>query len=500
MVAEIALVFAVFFLHGAWPTPDVNENGYLCKAQHYWNPQAFEHDFFCNTGDAHAVYYWAFGWVTNLGISLDAAAWVGRVVTWLLLAIAWRGLSYSLIPRAWLAVFSAELFVMLTEQAHMAGEWIVGGVEAKGFAWALVLWAIQALVRGRWNLALVLIGAATSLHVVVGGWAAVLTALVWLMLPRDRATLTSILPGIVGAILLSAPGVYFAVKLDWGVDSATIAEASRIQVFERLPHHLLPTAFQTGYVPRHLLLWALFVLLCTITPTDSGGRRFRAFVAAAMGLAGIGFVLGWLASIAPLTAASVLRFYWFRMSDILVPAGAAIVVLQFLLQQRVERRKLVRWSYLALVLVSVFDLWNQALHFAWLPKTWNPVTSRADKFMVNPDWRDACQWAADHTPPGTIFITPRGSNSFKWNSGRDEAATWKDMPQDARSLLDWYHRLDDLYGLHGLRDLSPKYGAQYALIDKSNLLWSDQQQIFSAAKPVYENDAYAIYWLTAGTP
>ena len=195
-----ALIFAIFFLHGAWPTPDVNENGYLCKAQHYWNPQAFEHDFFCNTGDAHAVYYWAFGWVTNLGLSLDAAAWVRRVVTWLFLAIAWRGLSYSLIPPPWLAVLSAELLVMLTEQAHMAGEWIVGGIEAKGFAWALCcgrykLWSVGG---GIW---LVLIGAATSLHVVVGGWAAVLTALVWLALPRDRISLTSILPGIVGAIL-----------------------------------------------------------------------------------------------------------------------------------------------------------------------------------------------------------------------------------------------------------------------------------------------------------
>ena len=115
---------------------------------------------------------------------------------------------------------------------------------------------------------------------------------------------------------------------------------------------------------------------------------------------------------------------------------------------------------MGLVLISVFDLWNQALHFSfWLPKSLNPVASRHDKFMVNPDWRDACQWAADHTPPGTIFITPRGSNSFKWYSGRDEAATWKDMPQDASHLLDWYRRLDDLYGLHGLHNLSPKYGA-----------------------------------------
>ena len=164
-------------------------------------------------------------------------------------------------------------------------------------------------------------------------------------------------------------------KLDWGVDSATIAEASRIQVVERLPHHLLPTAFQTGYVPRHLLLWAI----CFAVRNDAD--RFRRpsllqFCGRGDGAGWHRFCVGWLVSIAPLTAASVLRFYWFRMSDILVPAGGAIVVLQFLLQQRAEKRKLVRWSYTALVLISVFDLWNQALHFPWLPKTWNPVASR----------------------------------------------------------------------------------------------------------------------------
>src|SRR5262249_15448125 len=155
---------------------------------------------------------------------------------------------------------------------------------------------------------------------------------------------------------------------------------------------------------------------------------------------------------------------------ILVPAGVAIVALQFLRQQSMGKHRFVGWAYAALILVSIVDLWNQARHFPWLPDAWNPVESRADKFMENPNWREICQWAHDHTPAGTVFITPRSSNSFKWYSGRDEAATWKDMPQDARSLVEWYHRLDDLFGVHGLRNLTPKYGEQYAVVDKSNLL------------------------------
>jgi hypothetical protein len=129
------------------------------------------------------------------------------------------------------------------------------------------------------------------------------------------------------------------------------------------------------------------------------------------------------------------------------------------------------------------------------------VVSRADKFMVDADaWRSVCHWAAYSTPPGTIFITPKSSNSFKWYSGRDEVATWKDMPQDVRSLLDWYRRLNELYGDHGLRDLAAKHGAQYAIVELPTLEWVDEQALFANAKPIYRNSSYAVFPLTKTDP
>ncbi|NLF07322.1 MAG: hypothetical protein GX594_05005, partial [Pirellulaceae bacterium] len=34
---ELALIVAVFAIHGGWPVPDNNEPYYLGKAIHYWN-------------------------------------------------------------------------------------------------------------------------------------------------------------------------------------------------------------------------------------------------------------------------------------------------------------------------------------------------------------------------------------------------------------------------------------------------------------------------------
>jgi len=513
---EIILVFVVFFLHGAWPTPDVNETGYLAKAARFWNPQAFAGDFFCQTGDAHVVFYAAFGWLTKLGWSLDTVAWVGRAVTWLALAIAWRGLSFAIIPRPWVAVLSAELFVLLTEQAHMAGEWIVGGVEAKGFAWALVLWSLTALIRGRWNLALMLVGAAAALHVVVGGWAAVCLSTVWILSPSKRSSLREMLPGLAVALILAMPGLWFAWQLNQGADSQTVAEANRIQVFERLPHHLLPTAFAPGYVARHLLLWALFFLLCSQIPAARGGeRRLRRFVMAAMALAVVGFFLAWLAGVAPQTAAAFLRFYWSRLSDILVPLGTVLVGLQFVLtpdRHEAVARKSAHWMIAGLIAISTYDLWNQVRHLPWLPESFGRMTPRGERFIgfsdkqaAYDDWRDICRWIAENMPPNAVFVTPVRSSTFKSFAGRGEIGTWKDMPQDAASVVKWLDRLNEVYGsgladpdrrwhlslaavgYDKLRGLAAKYHAGYAIVE----LVEGVPQL--TEQPIYRNGSYAIY-------
>jgi len=513
---EIILVFVVFLLHGSWPTPDVNETGYLAKAAHFWDPQAFAGDFFCQTADAHIVFYAVFGWLTKLGWSLDAVAWVGRIATWLLLAIAWRGLSFTVVPRPWVAVLSAELFMLLTEQAHMAGEWIVGGVEAKGFAWAFVLWSLTAMARGRWNVAWTLMGAATAFHVIVGGWAAVCLAIVWMASPRERASLRAMLPGMFVALVLAMPGLWFAWQLNRRVESQIVAEASRIQVFDRLPHHLLPTAFAPGFVARHLLLWALFFLFCSQTPaTSSGDRRLRRFVIAAMALAVVGFLLAWLAAVAPLTAASLLRFYWSRLSDIVVPLGTVLVGLQFLLDAASRpaiARRATRWMFAGVFAICAYDLWNQARRFPWLPESSGRPIPRGERFVgfgdksaAYDDWRDICSWIADHAPLDAIVITPVRSSTFKWFTGRGEVATWKDMPQDAVSMIGWMDRLNEIYGTgisdperrwhlslaevgyDRLRELAAKHHAGYALVELVEGVPKLPEQ------PIYQNTSYALY-------
>lgn len=472
---EIGLIFLLFFLQAGWPAPDVNEPHYLSKARHYWDPAWCANDFFCASADAHQVFYWTFGWLTRF-LPFATVAWLGRVLTWALIAWAWRRLSWSLVPAAWYSVLSAALWVMLTDRCQMAGEWVIGGVEAKGFAYVLILLGIESLVRGRWACAWLLFGAASSFHVIVGGWSVVAAAVVWLV-SRDRPTLGQTILPLAGGLLLALPGLAPAVALTSGVEPATVVEANRIYVYERLYHHLLPQRFPPLFILRHLALVVGFAaLVAWVGAIDARFARLRAYVAAAVGIAACGMLLAMTAPVAPDFAAGVLRYYWFRMSDVMVPLGVALTF-TWMLTQWQHHAERVHAVALALALVLT------TLHFGDFiimrrQRPWPP----ADTSVVNLDeWRELCEWIATETPPEAVFLTPRLAQTFRWYAGRAEVANRKDIPQDAAGLVEWWRRVTRIYraedgtpqaywreslaplGSRALVELGHEFGADYLI-------------------------------------
>jgi hypothetical protein len=437
--AEVGLIFLVFFIHGAWAAPDVNEPHYLSKARHYWDATWCASDFFCNTGDAHQVFYWTFGWL-SLWLPLGALAWCGRLATWALLAWAWRRLSWALVPGRLYAVLSAALFVALNDRLHMSGEWVIGGVEAKGFAYVLVLLGLEAIVRDRWGWALLALGAASSLHAIVGGWSVVAAAIVWLS-SRDRPPLRRLLPALTGGLLLALPGLVSALALTWRAPAEVVREANRIYVCERLYHHLLPERFPPQFIFRHLLLVAAFAVLVGFAPRTAGFQRLRAFVAAAVGIAAVGMAISLLAPLNVDLAASLLRYYWFRLSDVMVPLGAALVISSIFRRWEVTRPK---WHAVGLVLTLIVA-GGHLCQTIW----WRHIDPRppADFGITNLEaWREVCDWAAAETEPDAIFLTPRLAQTFRWYANRAEVVNRKDIPQDAEGIVEWWRRNRRIYG------------------------------------------------------
>jgi hypothetical protein len=511
---EIALIFAVFCIQGAWPVPDVNEPYYLGKAIHFWNSGWLRGDFFLETADSHKVFYFTFGWL-SLWLTPTALAWTGRILTWLLLAWAWRRLSWAVVPRRWCSVLSAALFVCLSERCHMAGEWVIGGVEAKGFAYVLVFLGLEALVRNRWNRALLLIGAATAFHVLAGGWVAVAVGLAWLWLKRPRHTacgfaqpppLHSLYPGIVGGLLLALPGIIPSLMLDWGVDANTSQAAHQIYVFERLPHHLVLSGIRPEFVLRLTLLWVFWLLLGwwdkgkeDVGKEDDGRgcvSRLRAFVTGAVTITLVGVAIQPLICVEPGLAATLLRYYWFRLTDVALPLGVALESVALIVRApRVGRRC---WLALA-ILVAAFHLSDRMLDRI------APAPPRSNKMADFEAWREACEWVATSgkIPSNARFLVPRHAQTFRWYANRSDVANWKDVPQDAKSIVQWWDRIRDIYATgqdetpwygsladlspQRLRELGAKYRADYAI--------SELTEPPLGLDVAYRNRYYVIYRL-----
>ena len=134
-----------------------------------------------------------------------------------------------------------------------------------------------------------------------------------------------------------------------------------------------------------------------------------------------------------------------------------------------------------------------------------PRADKREKVANYADWRAACEWIATHTPAEATFLTPRTCQTFKWYSGRSEVATWKDLPQDAESIVAWRQRVEDLYGtgdadepwydslaeidVDRLRRVGAEYGAGYVLTDVDPPL---------DLPCLYRNETYAVYELASG--
>lgn len=483
---EVSLIFVVFFLQGAWPVPDVNEAHYLAKALHFWDPSWCAGDLFLESSSTHWVFYVTFGWLTLL-FPLPVVAWIGRILTWGLLAWSWRRLSVVVLPARWWSIATAMLFACLVEHFHMAGEWVIGGVEAKGFAFVLLFLGMERMIRQRWNMAWIAFGAAAMFHVLVGGWAVVAAFIAWMLCRKEEVgqthskpvpPLRKMVPGLVLGGLLSLLGLLPALMMSRGVASEVVEFANRLYVFIRLGHHLHPSLIPSEYVLRFALLLIVWLVIRYFSPSSTRLRLLHGFVAGAVLIAIVGFAIGILGGNHPAFSASLLRFYWFRLSDVMVPLGVAIGGPAVFLSMRHVRPRLTRAMTIGVILLGTWHLGSYAV-LRPFPTCGRFYRLPGDNYC----WSEACRWIArsETIPSDAVFLTPQFNQTFRWYAHRPEVANWKDIPQDPESLQTWWARILDLHATGRrkpgyrwypalayrsparLRELGKRYGASYVI-------------------------------------
>lgn len=515
-------VWATFLLYSAIaaPIPGVNEPHYLCKAKHYWQPEWCSADFFLDSPNAHTVFFATIGALTNV-FSLDVSAWIGRSIAMLLLAWGWtRGCSRMLFL-SWSPLWCAWIFLLINSFGNFSGEWLIGGVEGKVFAYAFLFAAFADVIDRRRNFAALWAGLGISFHPVVGVWG--LLAFLgsefvvlakdlfrdsrpsptrpsqgWLSLIAHRLS-SAVQPAMI-LFITSLPGLIPVIELLTAPVSPQVKyEANYYQVYFRLAHHLDPMTFPArSYIGYACLIGFL------ITGMMWGGRSnarksFDLIVIWSVIFALVGVVIGYYPvpkhpELMPFfeQRMNLLKFYPFRLADALVPIAVAVALIGVL-----ERTWLYRpsadseriWLSPAAIMMTLlfgFSLW-QARH--GIDPNRYAGTDRTD-------WMDICSWIDQHLPNDALVQSPTNGWAFKWFARRAEYVSFKDCPQNAEGIVEWNRRLnflhnwyekkyaDKLYSASELRQLRDETKMTHLLTDRLGPLELD---------PIYRNATFQIY-------
>ncbi|MGB7342765.1 MAG: DUF6798 domain-containing protein [Pirellulaceae bacterium] len=518
-IGEISLLMLLFFVYAGDLAPMVNEAHYLVKAKNFWDTSWCQNDLFAASGKAHTTFYFLFGWPTKF-LSFNATAWIGRVVGWLLLAIGLQRLSSKLVAVPFASLAVATLWIVGIEQGNLAGEWVVGGIEAKVPAYGFVLLALSAMVDRRWNRVWILLGVASAFHVLSGGWSVIAASLVWLMTEKNRSDRKAFFaPALFAGGAIALLGLVPALWLTVGVPREDSVAAAEIYTYYRIKHHLLPADFQTWWFVRHGILivatGVLYFLSCKDQNARDGFGSLFWFTVGAVAIAAIGLVVGMLPPYTPDLAAKLLRYYWFRLTDAIVPLMFALLVVRQVFHKREIASKTTPTTICGLFLLAGIVLFAgssfqrfrlgippSASHklLGWAPNA--SIQQQRDGFA---DWLAVCEWVRGSTPADEILLTPRHQQSFKWYAHRAEVVNWKDVPQDAKSLLEWNRRFAEIFPRRlrrtrvtikysALRDYREKYGVRLMVVDRRitgpNL---PLVRVYPAGEEI--NATYAVYEL-----
>ncbi len=504
--AEIGLIFLVLLLYAGQLAPNVNETHYLTKAKHFWNPNWCPDDLFLSSSFSHYLFYLTTGWLT-LFLSLEAYAWLGRILCWVGFSIGWYKLSQVFSNRPGRAFLGIILFLLLMDRFHLAGEWAIGGFEAKSIAYVFILFALEKYFRQKWNMFWPLIGCACAFHVLVGGWALIgllmgslLARLGKYLRPTDSNDDNTVMK--FPAVSVTFFAALFALGaipplLQQAASSASVNQmAFQVYVHERLPHHLLFGGFATSHIGRFALLCVIWLCFASFLKKIPAVLSMNLFCAASLLISLTGLLLSGAAETVQGDSSSLatwatgwLRFYWFRLSDFAIPLGISMMCVTALNTPTLERSGK---NQITEQLVTLFSILLIVFAGTWmLAAKWEDPRAPADRASLpsyqgdtkrtletQANWEKACDWIRNNTPTDAVFITPNDQQTFKWYAQRSEIVNWKDIPQTGAATLEWKRRINSLYrtqqiypsGLLQFEEpekIAKAFGADFLLIEQS---------------------------------
>ena len=219
---------------------------------------------------------------------------------------------------------------------------------------------------------------------------------------------------------------------------ADAARSATIYVQFRNPHHLLFIAFDPAW-KWPLALIGTMAFLAAILLRSGANPHHRLLAGYALCTAPF-FLFGIL--LGALGANSLLRYYWFRVPDTLLPFASIVLAAAFI-QQWMQRREWLAtaaWQRTARIapLVLAGVLLAVCSVFAVQRATLSRPTFEAS---MPEGLADALVFAREHTPRDAVFLVEPSLDSFYLVAERAMFVAWRHMPATPPLILEWHQRL-----------------------------------------------------------
>src|SRR5690606_3365508 len=217
-----------------------------------------------------------------------------------------------------LLVLIISFTYFLNNQSLVAMEWIVGDSDAKPVAYILFFFALKDFISNKLSSkTFFLLGLSASFHVLVGGYLSItffLALLFFKIIPKVKWIL---------AFLLGSSIALYAVFYELG--QAGVPLADQIYIFTRLSHHLVPD----WDVNRWLWKYVLFngFLIWGYLKKDEVWKRFISLAL----ITNIFWIMGLV--VYYLGYHHLLKYYFFRVPDSLIPFTSYLVITSLLLEK-----------------------------------------------------------------------------------------------------------------------------------------------------------------------
>ncbi len=390
------------------------------------------------------LYRIPFGYVSGFFVHLFdfiPTIFFGRLVSYFFFSFAYLKLLEATKINFSLGCAGLMVFLTFFPTGMSAGEWMIGGLETKVFAYSFAFLAISAVLQKQLLSAFLYSGFALSLHLLVGGYHLIcLTSILVYQMFNNGLSIREILKKSYPFLIGGSWGLIGVLSyLFIPVDQEISRLGWEVYVHIRVPYHVLPKLYVEALI--FPFLFSVLNLGMLFIVKEEKLKHLTLYVLTSVLISLLGVLIYLVGD------QSFLRFYFFRFNDTIQPFLTILILSSLLTNYSglLSERINIKWVrsqaiiYFAVVVAGILFIVKKESN---IKELLNLGSYQKDVIESKISFDlEMAKWIRQNTPEEAVFIIPTDWETFYMEANRAVFVSWKHAPQKAEDLVEWYRRI-----------------------------------------------------------